>query len=343
MGQQMTGLEKITRVMTGEAAADVPVLPILHTGLAGLFGVSLGRYFTQADLMADVIVQGYRRFGYDGVQLTLGVTAEAEALGAATEQPADGAPILRERLLDDFADLDRLRERDVATGGRLPLFYRALEMTARRIGSEAFILATLRGPFLIASQLRGVEAILIDLLESPEAVERILDFAVDVAEAAAGPALAAGAHGVVLGEAVCSPSFLSPALYRRLIRPRHCALVARLKDQGWRHVGLHVCGNTLPILDDLISTGADFLDVDYQAPAAEAIAQAAGRVALRGNLDPGAVLRFGTPERVRLETARLLRQTAAARWIMSSGCDIPPGTPAANIAAFMEVIRGSAA
>ena len=110
---------------------------------------------------------------------------------------------------------------------------------------------------------------------------------------------------------------------------------------GWRFVGLHVCGNIVPIMSDMIATGVDFLDVDYQVQAAEAIALGADRVALRGNLDPSSVFRFGTVDQVRRQTEALCWATRGARWVMSSGCDIPPRTPAENIAAFVETVRAT--
>lgn len=337
----MTGLERIVKVLTGEEVERPPLLPMMHTGLAACLGVPLGRFFTDSDAMARVMIDGWRRFGFDGVQLSSGVTGEAEALGAAVEQPADAAPVLKEHLLADLGRLEALRRRDVAGGGRMPLFFETVDRVVREIGDEAFVLATLRGPLVTASQLRGVEEALIDLIERPEVAAEVLAFGVELALQEAEPLLATGAHGLLLGEATCSPNFISPDFYRRLVLPHHKRLVAGLKEIGWRFVGLHICGNIVPILPDMISTGIAFLDVDYQVAAGEAIALSNGEVALRGNLDPSSVLRFGSAAKVRQATADLVREVRGARWIMGSGCDIPPGTPAENIEAMVEAVRGA--
>ena len=344
----MTGLHRIVKVLTSPGADGRPVLidraailPIIHAGLAGHFGVELGRFFTDAAALARVMIEGYRRFGFDGVQLSLGVTGEAAALGARTRQPDDAAPVLTEHLLADLDRLDRVRKRDPTTGGRMPLFLAAVEKVAREIGTEAFLLATLRGPLVTASQLRGVEDTLIDMIEQPAIVDELLALGTEVALKLARPLLATGAHGLLLGEATCSPNFISPDFYRRLVLPHHTRLVTGLKQMGWRFVGLHVCGNIVPIVSDLIATGVDFLDVDYQVQATDAIALAADRVALRGNLDPSSVFRFGTVDQVKHQTEALYRATRGARWIMSSGCDIPAHTPAQNITAFVETVRAA--
>ena len=61
----------------------------------------------------------------------------------------------------------------------------------------------------------------------------------------------------------------------------------------------------------------------------------------RGNLDPSAVFRFGTPETVRSATEALCAAVGENPWIASSGCYIPPGTPAENIMAFVASVVGA--
>ena len=317
----------------------LPVLPIVHTALARMQGIPLGRYFTDAATMAAVTVEGWRQFGPDGVQLTMGVAGEAEALGAGVDQPADGAPLVKVHPLADLASLPRVRELDPA-GGRMPLYHQAVTRVVEQIGEQAFVVSTLRGPLNIASQLRGVEEMLIDLAANPEQADVVLEYALEVAIRCSRASLETGAHGIIFGEATCSPNFISPTMYRRFVQQRHARLVAELRQMGWRYIGLHVCGNILPILEDLIATGVDWLDVDYQVPTARAVELAAGRVALRGNLDPVSVLFRGTAELVRARTRELLSQAGDSRWIVSTGCDIPPGTPAANLAALAREAAG---
>ncbi|HHN46669.1 MAG TPA: hypothetical protein ENN09_04435 [Planctomycetes bacterium] len=341
----MTGLERIRALLSGGVPDAVPVFPIIHSGLAPLFGVPLGKFFTDPDAMAEVIVRGYRDFGWDGVQLSLGVTAEAEAFGARVEQPENAPPALKQHVLagEDFSGL--LRSLDcagLAGKGRFPLFSEAVRRVVREIGSEAFVLVTLRGPLLMAAQLRGAERVLLDTIDFPEQLDALLDFTVRAAHALGRSLLDAGAHGVMLGEAACSPSFISPAAYRRFVFAKHVQLVHDLKAAGWNAIGLHVCGGIIPILEDLVSTGADIIDVDYQVPADEALKINRGRAVLRGNLDPSTVFAFGTPASAGDAAAELAsRVSRGSRWIFSSGCDLSPGTPAENIRCAVTALRSS--
>ena len=345
----MTGRERIDAALSGQPVDRLPTMPILHSGLPPIFDVPIGSFFTSAETMSDVIVRGFRTFGYDGVQLSLGVTGEAEALGATVEQPLDAAPILRQYLLPDLTDvraLEALRNRAAhyppAEGGRMPLYYESVARTREATGDQAFVLAMLRGPLLAASQLCGVESLLLAMITAPEAVAQVLEFTTDIALQLGKWLLGSGAHGLILGEATCSPNFISPKHYRRLVHSEHRALIQGLRGAGWQHVGLHVCGDVAPIMDAIISTGATFMDVDHRVPAAKAVDLADNRIALRGNLDPSSIFRFGSPDDVRRQTTALIEDLVGSAtggpssWILSSGCDIPPGTPATNISAFVE-------
>jgi len=60
-------------------------------------------------------------------------------------------------------------------------------------------------------------------------------------------------------------------------------------------------------------------------------------IPVMGNIDPAEVLRMGTPQMVRDKTLDLMKNCALYRnFVLSSGCDIPPLSPWANLDAFFE-------
>lgn len=334
----MTGLERLSRTFSLQATDRPAVLPIIHSQLAASCGVKLRDFFTQPEVTADVMAQGARRFGFDGVQLSLGVTTEAEILGAHVSHPPDSAPVLQQYLLQQFSQIATLRKANVLDSARFKMFLHALRSLVARIGDEVFVLATIRGPLLAASQLRSAQTLLMDMLDEPDNVDELLAFTTQLAQTIAEPLIATGAHGLLLGEATCSPSFISPTMYRRQVLPYHKRLVEGLKTMGWPVVGLHICGDTTAIIEDAIAAGVDFLDIDHQVPPAAAIQIARGRIVLRGNLDPSSDFRFASPEHTCTRTEALCRTVRNAPWIMSSGCDIPPGTPDENIHTFVRAV-----
>jgi uroporphyrinogen decarboxylase len=58
-----------------------------------------------------------------------------------------------------------------------------------------------------------------------------------------------------------------------------------------------------------------------------------------GNIDPAGVFRIGTVEDVRRRTFDLLNEIGySPNFVLSSGCDIPAGTPLENIDAFFGAV-----
>ena len=62
---------------------------------------------------------------------------------------------------------------------------------------------------------------------------------------------------------------------------------------------------------------------------------------IMGNVDPAGELANGTPESVRTATLKLMEESCPdnPNFIVSSGCDIPPHAPWANIDAFFAAVR----
>ena len=98
-------------------------------------------------------------------------------------------------------------------------------------------------------------------------------------------------------------------------------------------VRLHICGRTRKIYRGMAKTGADIVDLDSLAPMDQARAEMGPEQALLGNIDPVRVLLHGDPETVRAGLAECHRQ-AGARYIAGAGCEVPRGTPEANLLAM---------
>jgi uroporphyrinogen-III decarboxylase len=61
---------------------------------------------------------------------------------------------------------------------------------------------------------------------------------------------------------------------------------------------------------------------------------------LLGNIDPVRALRDGTPESV-TEAIAACHRDAGPRYIVGAGCEVPRGTPPANVLALTEYARSA--
>ena len=91
---------------------------------------------------------------------------------------------------------------------------------------------------------------------------------------------------------------------------------------------------------DMISVGADVLELDYLTNTLVAENKMRDRVAFAGNIDPSGVLALGTPALVAEKTEELLRVFQDnPRFILNAGCAIPPTTPAENLETMIRFAR----
>ena len=91
--------------------------------------------------------------------------------------------------------------------------------------------------------------------------------------------------------------------------------------------------------DDLLTTGANVLGIDWQFPLAQARRLLPGNIGLQGNLAP-TLLSDSTPEVVAAETARLLEDIRGRKgYIFNLGHGVPPGAKLENIAALVKTVR----
>jgi MtaA/CmuA family methyltransferase len=170
-------------------------------------------------------------------------------------------------------------------------------------------------------------------------VEQLLEYATAQVITYATALVDAGAHLTMMGESVAGPDVCHPDQYRRFAQPYEQRVVQAVAAHGGR-MGLHICGDATRIIEDMVRTGAPFLQVDHKIDRLRCKAAALGRTTLIGTVDPSAVLALGTPDDVSAAAARDLADLApGGGYILSPGCSLPWTTPDANVHALVAAAR----
>jgi len=329
----MNGKERILMACRMEKPDRVPVMPITHYHSAALAGMTIREYAQSGEKMASAVLAGYERFGWDGFMLGCDVGVEGEALGGIVEFPDDAPPNLKQFVLGDNPDkLKELKVPNPLKDGRMPVEIRATEICIKEVGDEAFVQPYTACPMTCASQIRGVQTLMMDTIDRPDFVEKLLDFTTNVVLEYGKALVDAGAHCILLGAALCSPQFTPPPFYRDKILLRHQKLIAALKEYGAPSVDLHVCGNISSIVPYMAESGADIFDVDWQMDMGKLKQDLKGKgITLRGNINP-ALIQNGTPEEIYEESVKVIKASGTdGGIILGSGCDVAHGAPFENL------------
>jgi len=340
----MNGKQRILNTLQMGKCDRVPVFPCAHYFTAAVGGMSIRTFSTDGNKMASALLRGLERFGWDGLNPGSDVAVEGEALGSKLAFPEQAPPYVVKAGLANPDDLESAHLPNPLKDGRMPVVVRATELVVREVGNEVYVMPVIMGPLNCSSQFRGVEDLMMDIVERPEFVERLLDFSTEVVLDYGKALVDAGAHGILIGEALCTPGMISPVTYRSIV-PRQRRLAEGLRKHGAQHVLLHICGDVRRILPIMVEAGADIFDLDWQVDLAKAKCTCApARITMRGNLDPAAVLLNGRPDEVYRKSVETIRAVGTGGgFILGSGCDVALGTPYENLDAMTAAAKDTPA
>jgi uroporphyrinogen decarboxylase len=196
--------------------------------------------------------------------------------------------------------------------------------------------------------MRGYAASLEDLIIAPEFVQafmdRYVDFWVRLTERAVqevGDLVDLAMFGDDLGTQ--QGPVMSPALYRRLIKPYH-ARMARAVKRFHKPLLLHTCGSVAAFIPDLIEIGFDAIHpVQVSAKdmdSARLKAEFGRDITFWGGIDTQRVLPRGTSAEVREEVWRRIADLGpGGGYVLGAVHNIQAEVPVENILAMFEAAR----
>ncbi len=331
--------ERVWRRLRGEPVDRAPNFSITMTFAAHYIGQPLSRYYLDHKVLAEANLAVQTDFELDILQVISDPYREAADLGAVVEFPDDGLPLCKEPLIKDLADVGRLVPPRPEKGRRMSDRLSAIRYLRERVGGEIPIMGWVEGGLAEAADLRGVSNLLTDLYDSPDRVRELLELCVEMEVAFAKAQVDAGADIIGMGDAIASQ--VSRDMYREFALPYEQRIFAVVKETG-ALCRLHICGDITHILDDVVESGADIVDVDWMVDFGQAARACGQRAAVCGNFDPVAVLLQGTPDKVRRAVFRCLEQ-GGEKSIIMAGCEVPADTPYANLKAVAQALQEAAA
>lgn len=206
-----------------------------------------------------------------------------------------------------------------------------------RIASLGFSL------FERAWTLRGMENLMVDMIESPAFVHELLDRITEYNLEQIVLAVSHDIDCVRFGDDWGSQAgvMMGPSLWREFIKPRIKRMYDAVHEAG-KYVMIHCCGDVKELLPDLVEIGVNIFN-PFQPEVMdvyETKRRYHGQLSFYGGISVQQLLPFGTPDDVRAETRRLLHDLGASGgYIASPSHDIPSDVPAENMAAMIEVLR----
>ena len=310
-------------------------LPILTTPGIALVKADPQEAFQSGSLQAEIIQRLAETLPSMVAALTMmDLSVEAEAFGSPIKFGYDENPTVSAAIVSDKSEIDALAIPVMGTARTKENLFTA-RLCASAI-SDRPTFGGMIGPFSLAGRLLDMSKMMLLTAMEPETVhallEKVTQFLIDYAQAFKET----GCNGVIIAEPAAG--LVSPAMCASFSSQYIQRIVERVQDNHFIVI-LHNCGKTEKMVSSMLSTGAKAIHVGNTVDICVILDQTPETIPVMGNIDPSGIFLMGTAEEVREKTLQLLKATKDyPHFVLSSGCDVPMGTPMANIQAFFEAL-----
>ena len=322
----MNSKERCFAVLKGEKPDRTPIFPLMMFFAAGRIGAPYRRYVQEADVLVEAHLNLYENYMLDAVTVCSDAFRVSADVGAQMVFPEDQTPYAARPAIKDRRDLEAAKRPDpLKPGSRMKNRVDAVEKLSKAVGDEALVMGWVEMPFAEACDLYGLSDFMTLLYDDPGLAHEILEFAIGIEIDFALAQLEAGAHIIGCGDAAAS--LISAPAFREFALPYEQRVTEAIRKAGGMSK-LHICGNTMHILDDMAANGADLYNIDHMVDfsAASRVYDAAGK-AFKGNADPVAHLLQATPEEAAEAALSCIHAAEGMRYMLGAGCEIPAATP----------------
>jgi len=348
----MTSRERMDAALRGEKPDQVPIfLRDLTLGLDVCDyttpEVCAGPNGYDADKSARCVVETQRLLGHDcvvGAIHDLGL--DVERFGGRVEFPERGIPFIAQPAFSSASLLPDPSNLAAAPQGRLPGLARSYRLVREQLGSQVAIAANVEGPVAKAGLLRGLDALLLDMMRDPPAARAAVDFAVELCCEHVRILLDAGADFVFVAAASDGPAAIQPEHYLEYTISGLARIVATARERE-APVVFHPHGPFTDsrfqyLVDAAVETGIVGFQFGEDTDFAVAKQCWGSRVCVLGGVDIPSVLLPGPPERIREVTRNVLAQArTGGGFVLMPSCSVHRGFPLTHLQAMIEAARTS--
>lgn len=294
-----SSMDSISAVIHHEKPRAVfPIVCADHA--AWIEQIDFEKAVTDARLLALIIEKACQRYKYDMALLFSDAYVEAQALGCPVR-------------LSPFPALTGSRTMEHID--RTDVIIEAASILNKTLAIPVFV--SIKGPFSLASFLAGIEDFLIMTIKDPSAAQDLLDEALDFQISYVDKLLKLGVH-VFIGDPVASASVISPDSFSRFAFGPLAKLVKKIKAMN-AMAGVHICGDTRAIIDQLDALAADILSIEDIT--------VFSRTLKMGGVSTSTI-RHGSFKDISDEIDATCEEPYL---ILSTSCDVPIETPPENI------------
>jgi uroporphyrinogen decarboxylase len=304
-------------------------------------GVTMEEAMGDAEVFAKVCKATNSIFGFDDLMCLWGdILVEAHAHGTPWEfRRTDDYPRPGRYPLSDPTMVDSIVPVDPMDDPYWSVLLKAAGMLMDDMGDELAIIGGMNSPFLVASEIRSYDGLILDTLLEPDAAERLLEIVTESLLICVEHFSDIGIDLVFIDDATAGSQQNTWELCERFDVRFAKRVTDSLHSKGIRTI-LHNCAEEPFIMEqvELIRPSAMHFAVDSVPP--ETVDSIPSEMVIIPGVDHRHILYEGGVDRIVDGTMEVLERYHDRRMVMAPACEMALDTPPGYVLVFKDTVEG---
>jgi uroporphyrinogen decarboxylase len=280
--ETMNSMQRVVTALSHKEPDRVPFFLLVTMHGAKELRLSIKEYFSKAEHVAEGQIQLRKKYGHDCLIGFFYAPVEVEAWGGEVIYSDDGPPNSGEPLIRNAEMILKLKPPEVKKTPSLIKVLEAIRQMKVRSRDECPIIGVAVSPFSLPVMQMGFAPYLDLINERPELFKKLMqinsNFCVDWANAQ----IEAGATAICYFDPVSSPTILPREKFLETGFITAKEIIKKIKSPMAIHLA---SGRVLPIINEIIQTGAGIVGVSCLEDLAEIKSACRGKITILGNLN----------------------------------------------------------
>ncbi len=295
--------------------------------------------FHDPEVFAKLALASHEMYRFDNVMAGWGdILVEAQAHGMVWKWPERDFYPRVDRYLE-LSEVDKMAPVDPQKDRFWSVPLRAASIMLDRIGKEVAVIGCINSPALIASELFGMENVLMSYFTDPDAVTKALGVLTESSRAYGEALVGMGVEDVFIENGTAGGEMVGPEQYDQFDRKYFEMVLRSYEGNGLRTI-CHNC-SAKPFWSAQLELGPTALHLHLKnVDAREVFDAIKGRACMIAGIDHTELLQTGTPDEVEASVRDVLELWGSdPGLIIGPGCEMGYKTPVENIKRLKECVE----
>ncbi|MCI5223996.1 MAG: methylcobamide--CoM methyltransferase MtbA [Candidatus Electrothrix sp. AR4] len=302
----MTSMDRVLTTLGHNEPDRVPFFLMLTMHGARELGLGIREYFSKAEYVVEGQLRMLKKYRHDCLNPFCYAPIEVEAFGAEVVWFDDGPPNSAEPIIKTEKDILSLQVPDIQSTPCLLRTLDIIQALKKKARDEVPIIGVVVSPFSLPVMQMGFPAYIELMYEKQELFKGLMAVNQKFCIAWANAQLRAGATAICYFDPLTSPTITPMGAHLETGFRIARETLAQINSPTAIHMA---SGSTLPVIEDIVATGASVIGVSVMDDLAGLKSACRGSLTVLGNLN-GIEMRRWTPEQAEKKVKEAIAKAA---------------------------------